>query len=241
MTVRPSGSRIGVAFTADQRSSPVARTRKRRIASLGSRVTKRAPARELLEAARGSPASSSISNRSTVTQRRLEQGLARFVAEHLDRGVVRPNSRRPSGAWAVTGIGHAAEDGLELIAGLGRVQAGQLFQSQEVVALRGSARLRAGDVPHHPAVNSGGSAPSTRLIATHAETRCRRRACRPARSGVPASRPRRSQRSGAGRFGDGRAARAVSRAPPALAPIADGAARPKIRSAAALNSTMWPC
>ncbi len=69
-----------------------------------------------------------------LRQRRGDQRLARLVAEQLHRGFVR--EQKPAvGCLGGDGVGDAAQDGLELVAGLGCVHSCELLQAKQLLAL----------------------------------------------------------------------------------------------------------
>jgi hypothetical protein len=101
MLTSPSPFEIGVALTADQRSSPVARTRKRMIASAtSSPASARRPGNS--STGKGRPASSKISKRPMISdgdawsRASLESKPSNATAASF------ANRSRPSGACAVT-------------------------------------------------------------------------------------------------------------------------------------------
>ena len=110
-------------------------------------VREGAPARAAPGPGTGAPSSLSMSKRST----RLSAGAAsssslELEAERLDGGVVR-EQQLAVGSLRGDAVGHAAQDRLELFARLVGVEAGELLEAQQLLALL-LVRLAPGDVAH---------------------------------------------------------------------------------------------
>ena len=163
IATRPSRSMIGVAFTADQRSSPVSRTRNRTTTSL------RSPAASAVRpgswsTGNGCPPSSSISKRSRIAGSGADSSSSLDSKPSSSTAASLANSSRPSGACAVT----ASATPLRMASSWSRasVASRRASCSSRSSSSRSLSARRRSVMSRTVPVNIGGSLSTMRLIAS---------------------------------------------------------------------------